>query len=146
MIDPVVNPLEGEPLVPLAGQWVRGNVGGREAVLFDPVAGDPEFAMFCNSRDGLILERRGLLPSGPHRMMEVAFGNVRESLATNEVESNSPVLRAQIPFSSEIFTSLRDFDGTIAASVGRGQPVVMPADPLIASIVRTCTTGTSAGS
>lgn len=146
MIDPVVNPVAGEPLRPEAGQWVRGNIGGREAILFDPVSGNPVFAMFCDSRDGLILERRGVLPSGPHRMMDIAFGNVRESLATNEVENGGPVLRAQIPFSSPLFTRLRDFDGAISVSVGRAQPIALPADPMIAEIVRTCTTGASAPS
>ncbi|MDT9600139.1 hypothetical protein [Sphingosinicella rhizophila] len=145
MIDPVVDPVAADPSRPEAGEWVEGDVAGRKAIVFDPVAGGPVFAMFCDTRDGLVLERRRLLPSGPHRMMEIAFGDARESLATNEVSNNGPVLRAQLPFNSELFTRLRDFEGAISITVGRSQPLVLPADPLIPELVRKCITGATAG-
>lgn len=144
MIEPVANPVAGEPLPPKGGEWSRGSVEGREAAIFTPLAGDPILALFCDERDGIVVERRGLLPAGPYEMMDIALGNVRESFAVNQVENDGPVLRAKIPFNSEFYNRLRELEGTMSIEAGQAEPIVVPGDPLLAELVRTCTTGASA--
>lgn len=139
-IDPVVNPVAGKPHPPQDGEWVSGTVEGREAILFDPVEGEPIFAMFCDERDGIVLERRRLLPSGPYRMMDVTVGNDRDSFAANEVQGNGPVVRANIPFQTDLYTRLRRPVDEISISIGRSAPLVLPGGVEVAELVRTCTT------
>lgn len=143
MLDPVVNPVAGEPLPPQGGQWSRGSVEGREAVIFTPLAGEPILALFCDERDGIVIERRGLFPTGPYEMMDVSLGNVRESFAVNEVDNDGPVLRATIPFQSEFYNRLRELEGTMSIETGQAETIVVEAGPLIGELVRTCTTAQS---
>lgn len=137
-IDPTVNPVASEPLPPAGGEWVGREVDGRQGLVFQPLAGEPVFAMFCDERDGIVLERRGLLPSGPYRMMDVAVGNDRVSLAANEVDG--PAVRATLPFNSEFHTRLADPGESISVTVGRSQPLMLPSTAEVAELVRTCTT------
>lgn len=140
MVDPVANPVAGQPLPPQGGEWTQGQIDGRRGLVFRPAEGEPIFAMFCDERDGIVIERRGLLPSGPYEMIDIAFGNVRESLAVNQVDNDGPVLRATIPFQSELYTRLRDVEGTISIGAGQAELIAMPASPEIGALVRTCTT------
>ena len=141
MIDPTVEPVAGEPLPPEGGEWSQGSVEGRDALLYGAPGGDPIFAMFCDERQGIVLERRGLTPTGPYRMMEVAIGNDRATLAVNEpVDSERPVLRATIPFNSELNTRLRTPGEPISVTVGRSQPLMLPSTPQVAELAVSCTT------
>lgn len=145
MIDPVVNPVAGEPLPPQSGEWSRGSVEGREAAIFMPAAGEPILALFCDEREGIVVERRGLLPAGPYEMMDVSLGSVRETLAANETENDGPVLRATIPFQSEFYNRLRETEGTMSVEAGQAERITVPTSPLIADLVRTCTTAGGEG-
>lgn len=138
MIDPVrIDDAAGAGLTTL-GSWQTGSVGDARAVLFSKPRAEPIFAIFCDGRQGLVLERRGLTPSGTIARMEIAIAGTRRALAVNPLIDGTPVLRAIVPYNDELQVQLQDRPAPISIDVGEGQPLRLPPSPLVPALAAEC--------
>ena len=138
LVDPVPTPIDPNPREVTAGAWSPNTIEGRLGIQFAPPNGEPVFLMFCDERDGLVMERRGIVPTGALEMMEISFAGAFRNYAVNELQTGQPALRASIPFNDDMLTRLRQIDTPLTVTVDRGQPLIMPATPLIPELVVAC--------
>lgn len=140
-IDPVPTPTAAAPgTPPNAGEWRQASISGRPGLLFGP-PGDARAAaaIYCDERRGLVIERRGLLPTGEIGMMSLVAGNERQDLAVSPVQEESgPVLRAALPFNAELISSLQSGPVPITMNVGESSTLNLPATPLLPQLVNRC--------
>ena len=137
-IDPVPAPLPGAQDAASAGAWRETSVEGRRGLVFAPPGDEPIFAMFCRTPEGLVLERRGLVPSGEIDMMRLSAGSTRQALAVTPMAQGDPALRAVMPFNDPLFTQLRESPVDITVTVGEDRPITLPASPLVPELVAQC--------
>lgn len=138
MIDPVPAPLPGPGDGDRAGAWRKTAEDGRAGLLFAPADGEPIFGMFCDTPGGLVLERHGLMPSGEIGMMSLSAGASRQMLAINPVSDGDPVLRAIVPFNDPLLARLREAPVDVTVAIGEGEPLTLPASPLVPELVAAC--------
>lgn len=139
MVDPVVAQA-GEPLEIEQGEWVPASIDGRTGIGFVPAGegSEPVFAIACDERDGILLERRGVVDVAERQMMQLRFGGVARSYAAVQPDLEPPVLRAKIPFNDDALAELAVLDGPIGIGFGVHPPLMMPAPPEIGDLVAAC--------
>jgi hypothetical protein len=144
MIDPVrIDDAAGAGLTTL-GSWQTGTVAEAQAVLFAKPRAEPIFAIYCDGGRGLVLERRGLTPTGTIARMDVAIAGTRRALAVNPLtDSGPPVLRAIVPYNDELQVRLQDRAAPMSIDVGEGQPLRLPPSPLVPALAAECARGDS---
>lgn len=140
MIDPTAAPVGTQPnlVAPAIGTWRQAQLRGQPALLFSSSAGAPALALLCDERKGLVIERRGVLPTGERDLMEIRFGSATGSYAVNQPVDGEVVLRAAIPFNDRMLAQLRETQAPLTVRVGEGEPLTLPADPAVGTLVRTC--------
>lgn len=140
LIDPVnVEDAAGPVGLTTLGNWQTGTVDDARAVLFARPQAEPVFAIFCDGRRGLVLERRGLTPGGALERMDVAIAGVRRTLAVNPVIGDGPpVLRAVVPYNDELQVRLQDRAAPMSVDVGEDEALRLPASPLIPALATEC--------
>lgn len=138
MVDPVTVDVGPEP-APVEGQWTSRTVAGRPALLFGPVNSEALFTMRCGEGDGLVLTRSGVVPVGGLAMMVVAVdgANARYAVRADE-ESALPMLVARVPAADNFLAALRGDPGEMRVRIGDAEPLVLPPDPRIGELVRSC--------
>lgn len=138
MIDPVdVGPAASSSAD--EGRWVSGEIEGRPALLFGPANSEALFSMRCGEGDGLVLTRTGVVPVGGLAMMVVAVEGANARYAVRAPEDAAiPVLVARVPPADNFLAALRGDPGEMRVQIGNGDPLVLPSDPRIAELVRSC--------
>jgi hypothetical protein len=137
-IDPVeaAVPQSGELTL---GDWSAGTLGDRPALLFGPAGTAPLFSLRCDDREGLLLQRHGVVVApGEAEMMTITLGASTHRLAVNAVGGTVPMLRAAIPATDDLLAQLRGASGPIMVAVGDGPALNLPSSPQIGGFVQSC--------
>lgn len=137
MIDPVAAPLadEAEPAI---GQWIRSMQEERPALQFGPPNTEPLFSIRCDDRDGLILQRHGVVQTGSAQMMTLTMAGSSQQLAVNPVAGPLPVLRAAVQPTDPLIENLRNAEQPIRIEIGDEPPLILPASSAIGEFVEEC--------
>lgn len=138
----MIDPLEidaGAESSTADGQWVSGTIAGRPALLFGPANSEALFSMRCEDGDGLTLTRTGIVPAGGLEMMIVSVEGANARYAVRAPEDAAlPTLVARVPPADSFLVALRGDPGAISVRIGDRAPLVLPADPRIGELVRSC--------
>lgn len=137
MVDPVKSPLVVEGELAL-GEWARSMQEEQPALLFGPPSTEPLFSMRCDTGEGLLLQRHGVIVGPGLNMMLVEVGGETRRLAVNPVGGTLPLLRASVPAEGELIGALATATDRIAVRIGNGEPLVMPSSPLLGEFIREC--------
>jgi hypothetical protein len=137
MVDPVTAPLAVEGELAL-GEWASSMQDDEPALLFGPPQTSPLFSLRCDGREGLILQRHGVIVGPGMNMMVVELGGATRRLAVNPVQGTLPLLRAAAPANTELIGELASAQDRITVRIGNGEPLVMPSSPLLGEFIRGC--------
>lgn len=136
-IDPVEAAVPGERELSL-GEWSAGTQDERPTLQFGPAGTQPLFSLRCDDREGLLLQRHGVVPSEDAEMMTVTLGMTSRRLAVNPVAGTVPLLRAAVAASDDLMTQLSEAAGPIRIEVGDGPALNLPSSPMIEDYIRGC--------
>jgi hypothetical protein len=140
MVEPVKTPVVQEGELAL-GEWARSMQEEQPALTFGPPSTEPLFSLRCDTGDGLLLQRHGVIAQpGLNQMLVEAGGEVRR-LAVNPVEGPLPLLRGALPPQAELAGELASAQDRISVRIGTAEPLVMPPSPLIGEFIRSCSQG-----
>jgi hypothetical protein len=139
MVDPVKAPLADEGELAL-GEWASSMQEEQPALTFGPPQTEPLFSMRCDGREGLLLQRHGVIVGPGMNMMLVELGGETGRLAVNPVEGPLPLLRAAVPPNNSLIGNLATAQDRITVRIGNGEPLVMPPSPLLGEFIRSCAT------
>ena len=126
------------------GEWSQGVQEEQPALLFGPTGTEPLFSLRCDDRQGLLLQRHGIVPTGAAEMMTLTLGTTSRRLAVNPVAGTVPKLRAAIPAGDELLAQLGGASVPIIVAVGDGPALNLPPSPLIGETIRGCATAAPA--
>jgi hypothetical protein len=140
LVDPVTSPVVEGGEVAL-GEWVQSVQGEQPALAFGPPSTEPLFSVRCDSGRGLLLQRHGVIPQPGMNMMLIQAGTETRRMAVNPVEAPVPLLRGAVPSGAELVAELASAQDRISVRIGNGEPLIMPASPLIGDFIRGCSEG-----
>lgn len=140
MIDPVTAEVT-QDTAPAIGEWTRTMQEEQSALAFGPAGAEPLFSIRCDDREGILINRHGLVEAGTAGMMALILGADRHELAVNPVQAPLPMLRAAVPANDPLLTALRRHQGQLELVVGDGPPLVLPASPMIGEFIEACASG-----
>lgn len=141
-VDPVIDPITkvvppGEQdLTP--GAWTEARIENRPALFFGSTASAPLFAIGCDGRSGLVLQRRGARMAGGVQMMEITIPGETRRLAVNTLETDPPILQASLPPNHDLVSQLRGLSGPLVISLGDAPALRLPPDRKIGELVQKC--------
>ena len=140
MIDPVTAEVT-QDTAPAIGDWARTLQDEQPALAFGPAGAEPLFSLRCDDREGILINRHGLVEAGTAGMMTLILGENQHALAVNPVEGPLPMLRAAVPGNDPLLAALGDYNGRVQLAVGDGPPLVLPASPMIGEFIEACASG-----
>lgn len=121
---------------PTIGQWIEAMQEERPALVFGPPNTEPLFSLRCDDRDGLLLNRHGIVEAGSV-MMTVAIGSASRQLAVTPVSGPLPMLRAAVPAQDQLMVELGK-SPAFRVMVGDNPELALPASPLVGQFVAGC--------
>jgi hypothetical protein len=142
MVEPVTSPVVAGGELAL-GEWARSLQEEQPALTFGPPSTEPLFSLRCDGREGLLLQRHGVIAQPGLNMMLVQAGTEPRRLTVNPVEGPLPLLRGAVQAEAELTGELASAQDRITVRVGNGEPLIMPASPMIGEFVRSCAQGES---
>lgn len=140
LIDPVSADVASNA-EPAIGEWARSMQEEKAALVFGPTGAEPLFSLRCDDREGILLNRHGLVEAGTAGMMTLHMGAASRQLAVNPVEGALPMLRSAVPANDPLLAQLSDYDGPVEVVVGDGAPLVLPPSAMIGQFIQSCATG-----
>lgn len=140
MIDPVTAEVT-QDRAPAIGNWTRTMQDERPALAFGPTGAEPLFSLRCDDREGILLNRHGVVEKGSAGMMTLTLGENQHRLAVNPVEGPLPMLRATLFANDPLLEALAGHDGPLELEVGDGPPLVLPPSPLMGEFIEACGRG-----
>ncbi len=140
MIDPVTAEVT-QDTAPAIGEWTRTMQEERPALAFGPMGAEPLFSLRCDEREGILLNRHGVVEAGSAGMMTLTLGAERHRLAVNPVEGPLPMLRAAVSANDPLLEALGGHEGPLELVVGDGPPLVLPDSPMLGGFVEACASG-----
>jgi hypothetical protein len=140
LIDPVSADVASDA-EPAIGEWARSMQQEKAALVFGPTGAEPLFSLRCDDREGILINRHGLVETGTAGMMTLRMGGASRQLAVNPVEGPLPMLRAAVPANDPLLAALSDYDGPVEVVVGDGAPLVLPPSPMIGEFIESCASG-----
>ena len=120
------------------GRWEQETGGERAALRFVAAGGGPVLRLACDDRGGMLVERVGAEAIGGIEMMEVNAGGEVTRLALNQPETETPVLRAAIPYNHELLAPLATAEGWLSVLAGEGERLIVPLNAETAALAATC--------
>ena len=125
-----------DPTTP--GNWEAGAQGEAQSVAFRNPDGQTIFTIRCDLRGGLIVQRPGLIARGNLALMQLRTADVVRRLAVNAGSGDEPQVEARVPYNDEVIAALMRFDEPLEVRYEGLETLVLPANPLVADLVRTC--------
>ena len=138
--DAALVPIEEEAgLIGTLGEWALATQDERPVLQFGPAGTQPLFSLRCDDRQGLLLQRHGVVPAGAAEMMTVTLGAATRRLAVNPVAAAVPLLRAAVPANDDLIAELADATVPIMIAVSDDPVLNLPPSPLVGEYVGSCT-------
>ena len=137
MIDPVTAEV-AQDAGPAIGDWTRTMQEEQPALAFGPAGAEPLFSLRCDDREGLLLQRHGVVLAGEAEMMIVTLGDSSHRLAVNPVAGAVPLLRAAVPANGDLIVELGGATAPIVVAVSDDPVLNLPPSPMIADYIRSC--------
>lgn len=137
IVDPVTAPL-ADDAEPAIGQWIRSMQEERPVLQFGPPNTEPLFSIRCDDRDGILLQRHGVVQTGSTQMMTLTTGGASQELAVNSVSGPLPVLRAAVQPTDPLIERLGTASQPIRIEIGEEPPLILPTSPMIGEFVGSC--------
>ena len=125
-----------DPTTP--GNWEAGAQGEAQSVAFRNPDGQAVFTISCDLRGGLVVQRPGLVARGNLALMQLRTADVVRRLAVNAGNSGEPQVEARVPYNDEMIAALMRFDEPLEVRYEGLETLVLPANPLVGGLVRTC--------
>src|SRR3546814_13404822 len=88
------------------------------ALAFGPAGAEPLFSLRCDDREGILLNRHGVVEAGTTGMMTLVLGANPHRLAVNPVEGPLPMLRAAVPANDPLLAAIPAPQGPLEQVVG----------------------------
>lgn len=138
MVDPVSSPVVPEGELAL-GEWARSIQDEQPALTFGPPSTEPLFSLRCDTGDGLLVQRHGVIAQpGLNTMLVEAGGGEPRRLTVTPVQGPLPLLRGAVQPGADLVADLASAQDRISVRIGNGEPLVMPANALIGEFIRGC--------
>ena len=125
------------------GQWRETMQDEQPALEFGPTGAPPLFSLRCDARRSIYLQRHGAAAAGDLPVMLISIGSETRRLAVTGVGGPTPMLRASLAPSDTLVDTLAGATTPITLRVGDA-PLVLPADPGIATFLGRCESGEAA--
>ena len=132
-----------DPTTP--GNWEAGAQGEAQSVAFRNPDGETIFTISCDLRGGLVVQRPGLIARGNLALMQMRTADVVRRLAVNAATGQQPQVEARVPYNDEVIAALMRFDEPLEVRYEGLETLVLPPNPLVGDLVRTCQQTNSAG-
>lgn len=129
---------DGEPAI---GEWRESLQDDFAALDFGPLGAPPLFSLRCGERDGLLLQRHGMIATGDLPVMLVTIGSETRRLPVASAGGTIPMLRAALAPRDPLLVNLRA-SAPITIRIGDTPPLVLPPSPLVAALIESCLSGT----
>lgn len=140
MIDPVTTQVT-QDTAPAIGNWTRTMQDERPALAFGPTGAEPLFSLRCDEREGILLNRHGVVETGSAGMMTLTLGGDQHRLAVDPVAGPLPMLRATVSANDPVLDALGAQESPLELEVGDGPPLVLPPSPMIGAFISACGRG-----
>ena len=116
------------------GEWTATSVRGRPALTRS--AGGAAFFLYCDTRDGLVVEIRNTLSVPPRDMLRLSTAGASQEYAVL-VDQSTGAVRAKIPAVDTMIARLLEAEPVVIA-FGTEAQVEFAGSPRVAALVRTC--------
>ena len=139
MVDPVAAPLATDEVA--VGEWSASTQEEQPVLQFGPPQAGPLFSLRCGEEGAVVLQRHGVIQAPGLNTMALEVGGEVQRLPAESVSGAIPLLRATLPADNMIVDRFGQGQGRITVRTGEGEPLIMPASPLIGDFVRGCANG-----
>lgn len=137
LVDPVAAPI-ADDTQPAIGIWVESMQEEQPILQFGPANTEPLFSIRCDDREGLLLQRHGVVSRGGAEMMTLMLDGTAERLAVNPVQGPLPILRAAVSANDDVIVRLANAEAPIRIEIGDDPPVLLPTSPMIGEFIAGC--------
>lgn len=125
------------------GQWRMALQGDRQALEFGPQGAAAVVTMVCGERNGLVIQRRGVLPPGASPTLSVSVGGQGRQLPVAGGSGAVATQNASIPPGDELIQLVSTARAPISLRFGDSTPLILPPSPLIGQFAQSCARGTA---
>ncbi|HZF95637.1 MAG TPA: hypothetical protein VEZ20_12290 [Allosphingosinicella sp.] len=123
------------------GQWRMALQGDRQALEFGPQGSVALVTLICGERNGLVLQRRGVLPPGASPTLSVSVGGQGRPIPVTAGSGAVATQNASIPPSDELIRLISNAQVPISLRFGDSSAVFLPPSPLIGQFAQSCARG-----
>lgn len=120
------------------GSWEAGAQGQSQSVAFRGPNNDVLLTISCDVRGGLVVQRPGLVARGNLALMQLRTADVVRRLAVNAAAGPQPQVEARIPYNDQMIGGLMSFDEPLEVRYEGLETLVLPPNPMVGDLVRTC--------
>lgn len=139
MVGPVAAPLAADEVA--LGEWTSATLEDQPVLQFGPPQAGPLFSMGCGEGGAVVLQRHGVIQAPGLNTMALEAGGAVQRLPAEAVPGAIPLLRATLPAGNVIGDRFGQGQGRITVRAGEGEPLIMPASPMVGEFVRGCASG-----
>jgi hypothetical protein len=126
------------------GRWQVSGVGPQPAA-FIGTTGQVLFALRCDERRGLVVQRPGLIPRSQLALLQLRTGGVVRRLAVTASATGTPNIESVIPYNDELIAPLMRFDEALEVRFTGLEPLILPPSPEVAGFVQGCQSASTSG-
>ncbi|HEY0012270.1 MAG TPA: hypothetical protein VGB79_05400 [Allosphingosinicella sp.] len=123
------------------GQWRMALQGERQALEFGPQGSAAIVTIVCGERNGLVLQRRGVLPPGTSPTLSVSVGGQGRQLPVAAGTGAVATQNASIPPGDELIQLISAAQAPISLRFGDSTPLLLPPNALIGQFAQSCASG-----
>jgi hypothetical protein len=123
------------------GQWRTALQGDRQALEFGPQGAAALVTMVCGERNGVVLQRRGVLAPGASPTLSVSVGGQGRQLPVTAGTGAVATQNASIPPGDELIQLISTAQAPISLRFGDSTPLMLPPSELVGRFAQSCARG-----
>jgi len=123
------------------GGWRVALQGDRQGLEFGPQGASALVTMVCGERNGVVIQRRGVLPPGASPTLSVSVGGQGRQLPVTAGSGAVATQNASIPPGDELIQLIATAQAPISLRFGDSTPLILPPSELIGRFAQSCATG-----
>jgi hypothetical protein len=123
------------------GQWRVALQGDRQGLEFGPQGAAALVTMVCGERNGVVIQRRGVLPPGAAPTLSVSVGGQGRQLPVAAGTGAVATQNASIPPGDELIQLIATARAPISLRFGDSTPLILPPSALIGQFAQSCASG-----